>query len=108
MIGAAAASVVFLARAAGRELARDGIRVNALAITLTKDTPGYERFAEKRQVEQDVHVKAFSKLESRMPFGLGTATEAADLACFLVAPESDGITGATLSINRGGYFPTYA
>jgi 3-oxoacyl-[acyl-carrier protein] reductase len=114
MIGAAAASLVYLARTLGRELSRDGIRVNTLAITLTRDTPGYDRFAAKRDRavegtgERDIHVKAFDKLESRMPFGLGTAAEAADLACFLLAPVSDGITGATLSINRGAYFPTYA
>jgi NAD(P)-dependent dehydrogenase (short-subunit alcohol dehydrogenase family) len=52
-------------------------------------------------------VKVFQKLESRMPFGLGSADEIAELIAFLVAPESDGITGATLSVNRGAYFPTY-
>jgi 3-oxoacyl-[acyl-carrier protein] reductase len=110
MIGAAAASLMFLARAAGRELTRDGIRVNTVAISLTKDTPGYDRFAAKRSGggDRDLHVKAFEKLESRMPFGLASADEIADLVTYLVAPESDGITGATFSVNRGGYFPTYA
>ena len=110
MIGAAAASLVFVARAAGRELTRDGIRVNTVAISLTRDTPGYDRFAAKRDAggPADLHVKAFQKLEQRMPFGLATAAEVADLVMYLIAPESDGVTGATFSVNRGGYFPAYA
>ena len=43
-----------------------------------------------------------------MPFGLGDADEVGDLLAYLVSPLSDGITGATISMNRGAYFPTYA
>jgi 3-oxoacyl-[acyl-carrier protein] reductase len=110
MIGASAAALVFLTRALGREFARDGVRINTVGITLTTGTPAYEQHVERmaRDVESErLQVKVFQKLESRMPFGLGSADEIAELIAFLVAPESDGITGATLSVNRGAYFPTY-
>ncbi len=42
--GASSAAVVFATRALGRELSRHGIRVNTVALTLTRDTPAYERF----------------------------------------------------------------
>jgi 3-oxoacyl-[acyl-carrier protein] reductase len=109
IVGSAAAAVVFMTRAVARELARDGVRVNSLAITLTKDTPGHDRMVE-RQADGSGGVldQAFARLEAKMPFGLGAAAEVADLAAFLLAPETDGITGATISVNRGGYFPVYA
>jgi 3-oxoacyl-[acyl-carrier protein] reductase len=109
MIGTAAAAVVYMSRAVARELARDGVRVNTVAITLTRDTPGYDRTLQRRADGTGGTLgRVFEKIEARMPFGLGTAAETADVIAFLLGPESDGITGATLSINRGGYFPAYA
>jgi 3-oxoacyl-[acyl-carrier protein] reductase len=109
MIGAAGASTVYLTRAAARELSRDGIRINCVGITLTKDTPGYDwAMSSREDGTGGVLAKAFERLEAKMPFGLGNSGEVAEYVAFLLAPETDGITGATLSINRGGYFPVYA
>ncbi len=90
-------------------MARDGVRVNAVAITITKDTPGYDKSLQRRtEGTAGMLDRVFERIEARAPFGLGTAAETAELIAFLLAPESDGITGATFSINRGGYFPVYA
>jgi 3-oxoacyl-[acyl-carrier protein] reductase len=110
VIGAAAAAVGFLTRAVGRELARDGIRINTVSITLTTGTPGYDVVMAGRDRVSEVdqmRSRIFEKLEQRMPFGLGSATEVSEVVAFFLAPESDGISGATISVNRGGYFPSY-
>jgi 3-oxoacyl-[acyl-carrier protein] reductase len=109
MIGTAAAAVVYLSRAVAREVARDGVRINTVAITLTKDTPGYDTALRRRADGTGGTLgRVFERIEASMPFGLGTASETAEIIAFLLGSESDGITGATFSINRGGYFPVYA
>lgn len=109
MIGSAAAAVIYMSRALAKEMSRDGIRVNCVGITLTKDTPGYNNSMQRRADGTGGTLdKAFAKLEEKMPFGLGSADEVANLVSFLLGAESDGMTGATYSINRGGYFPVYA
>jgi 3-oxoacyl-[acyl-carrier protein] reductase len=114
MIGTTAAALIFATRALAKELVRDGIRVNTVAITLTEGTPGFQRIEARRAARADgvgtespQLLSAFDKLTARMPFGLGQPQEVADLVSFLLAPVSDGITGATLSVNRGAYFPAY-
>jgi 3-oxoacyl-[acyl-carrier protein] reductase len=110
MIGAAAASLVFATRAVARELARDGIRLNTVGISLTTGTPAHERHAAaaaRPDADAAMRTSVFTKLEQKMPFGLASAAEVAGYVAFLLGPESDGMTGATLSVNRGGYFPSY-
>jgi 2-hydroxycyclohexanecarboxyl-CoA dehydrogenase len=110
VIGAAAAGVNFFTRAVARELASDGIRINAVSITLTTGTPGYDLVMQARERNDDesrMRSRIFEKLEQRTPFGLGSAAEVSELVAFFLAPESDGVSGATLSINRGAYFPSY-
>lgn len=109
MIGSAAAAVIYLTRAVAKELARSGVRVNTVSISLTTDTPAYERFSRLRNQDQGgVLEKMFDRIERSSPFGLSTPGEVAEVVCFMLAPETDGITGATLSINRGAHFPVYA
>ncbi len=104
LIGAAGAAVVFGTRALGRELARHGIRVNTVALTLTEGTPAFEKYRRQRGSD-DVMVKAFAKIEERTPFGLNKPENVADLVLFLSSDASDQITGATISINGGISFP---
>lgn len=108
VIGAAAASIIFLTRALAREFARWGVRVNAISTTLTTDTPAYDRFTKERAAGSDaVLVKAFKKIESKAPFGLNAPADLAELALYLAAPESDQLSGATISVNGGISFPQY-
>jgi 2-hydroxycyclohexanecarboxyl-CoA dehydrogenase len=108
IIGAAGASVMFLTRALGAELARYGIRVNAIATTLTTGTPPHDEYL--RAVEggaNETIMKAFAKAEQRVKFRINTPDDLAEYVLFLASPESDQISGSTLSINGGLSFPSY-
>jgi 3-oxoacyl-[acyl-carrier protein] reductase len=106
--GAAAAGVSFLTRAAAYELARYGIRVNTVSVSLTLETPAHDTFLQRQDEEPDeVIARAFAKIERSSVFGLGSTREVADVVAFFQSEATDGISGATLSLNRGGYFPTY-
>jgi 2-hydroxycyclohexanecarboxyl-CoA dehydrogenase len=107
LVGAACASVIFFTRAAARELVSSGIRINAVSVSLTEGTPSHEAWQAAAGSSDEVIVKAFTKLASRAPFGLSTSVEIADIVAFFLGAETDGITGATVSVNRGTYFPTY-
>lgn len=106
LVGAAASSLVFMTRALGRELARHGVRINTICTTLTSGTPPYERYTGERDRGSDaVIVKAFKKIEEVTPFGINTPDDIAHLARFLASPQSDQISGATVSVSAGLSFP---
>lgn len=106
--GAAAAALIFMTRALGREFARWGVRINTISTTLTRGTPPYETYRQRLSTDPDaVIVKAFRKIEERAPFGLNEPADLAELALYLAAPESDQLSGATISVNGGISFPSY-
>jgi 2-hydroxycyclohexanecarboxyl-CoA dehydrogenase len=107
VIGAAAAGVIYLARTLGRELARDGVRINCLSMTLTEGTDSYAKLA-RPNTEDPALVRAFDRLKARAAFGLGDCERTAALVSLLLCPVTDGISGATWSLNQGAYFPAYA
>ena len=86
------AGVMGLAKALARELAPEGIRVNAVAPgTLDND------FTKGRMTDE---IKA--KIASNVPMGrLGTSEELANACLFLASDMSSYITGATLDVNGG-------
>lgn len=99
LIGGSAAALIFMVRALGRELARHRVRINAIATTLTSDTPGYEWYA---QADPDnVLVKAFRKLERETPFGLNNPQDVANAVLYLASDAAGQVTGVTLSVNGG-------
>jgi 2-hydroxycyclohexanecarboxyl-CoA dehydrogenase len=104
MHGAAAAALIFIVRAIAQEVARNGIRVNAVSITVTRDSAAWEDhhaggLAGPRLTE------IFQRVEARAPFGLNEASDVADVVAFLASKETDQITGATISVNGGTSFP---
>ncbi len=98
MIGAAGASVVLLTKALAREFSRWSVRVNSVAMTLTSDTPSWDRIFGEQSFEN----KLFSKALERFPSGRApTADEVADVALFLASDASGQVTGQTVSANGG-------
>lgn len=95
LIGAAAAGLVMMNKALANEFARWQIRVNALCLTLIQDTPAFEAVMNT----EASHV--FQKAIDRAKLGLPTPEDVAEAALFLASPESDRITGQTISINGG-------
>jgi 2-hydroxycyclohexanecarboxyl-CoA dehydrogenase len=95
IVGAAGAVVILMTKALARELARDLIRVNTVALTITSGTPGWDRvFA------HEFGSKVFSKALERFPFGRPPgAEEVADAVVFLATDAASQISGQTVSVN---------
>lgn len=95
MVGAAGAAVMVMTKVLARELSRDKIRVNAVALTITSDTPGWDRaFA------SEMGRKVFAKAIDRFPFGRPpNADEVAKAMVFLSSDAAGQISGQTLSVN---------
>lgn len=89
---AAKAGVLGLTRHLAREVASDGIRVNAVC-------PG---LIDTDMVRTTVSRDAMAAYAKSFPMGrLGAPTEVADLVVFLASPLSSYITGASIDINGG-------
>ena len=98
VIGAVGATVILMTKALAREFGRWKIRVNAVAITLTSDTPSWDRIFSNKEFEN----KLFSKALERFPSGRApTAGEVANAALFLLSEDAGQINGQTLSVNGG-------
>jgi 3-oxoacyl-[acyl-carrier protein] reductase len=101
--GAAAAGLMYFTRAGGKELARRGIRINCLSITVTAQTPAYENIV---KMDPDTPLtKAYKKIEAKTPLRLTVPADIAKTAVFLASPDSDQISGTVISINGGLTFP---
>lgn len=99
LIGATAAGLVLMTKALAREFARWKIHINAICITVTMDTPGFERALKGGMG------KVFERAAQRMPFWPLIPKDIAEMALFLASPDSDRITGQVFSINGGLSFP---
>lgn len=98
IVGAAGAGVILLTKALARELGHDRIRINAVSMTITSDTPSYERIFAR----DDATSRLFEKAISRFPAGRApTASEVAQVVAFLASSASSQVTGQTLSVNGG-------
>jgi 2-hydroxycyclohexanecarboxyl-CoA dehydrogenase len=99
MVSAAYGALIAVTKSWAREFARYNIRVNAISVTLTKDTLAYDRLMAAPQAQ-----RIFSQLEKQMRLGILEPADAAHAIVFLA--ESERITGQTLSVNSGLSFPS--
>jgi NAD(P)-dependent dehydrogenase (short-subunit alcohol dehydrogenase family) len=89
-----------LMKALSKELAPDGIRVNAVLIGLV-ESGQWVRAAKAADLEQDEFYERFAK-DSRIPLGrFGRAREFADLGCFLLSPRASYLTGTAINLDGG-------
>jgi NAD(P)-dependent dehydrogenase (short-subunit alcohol dehydrogenase family) len=95
---AAKAGVEGLTRQLAYDWGKSGIRVNAIAPTVTMTGDRIQGLWEAKSEEEK------SKVLSAIPLGrLGTMEEVASAVVFLVSDESSFITGITLDVNGGRY-----
>jgi len=98
VIGAVGAAIVLMTKALAREFSRWNIRVNGLALTLTSETPGWDRIFAKPSFEN----RLFSKALERFPQGRApAAAEVAEVAAFLASDAASQVNGQTVSVNGG-------
>ncbi|MBL8205229.1 MAG: SDR family oxidoreductase, partial [Blastocatellia bacterium] len=90
---AAKAGIIGFTKAAGKEVARFGIRVNAIAPGWV-ETPILDHLPDKLR----------DTMTSTVPLGrIGQPAEIAALALFLASEESSYVIGQVISPNGGGY-----
>ena len=98
VVGAFGAGVILMTKTLAKEFARWKIRVNTVSLTLTSDTPSWDRIFS----EETFQTGLFSKALARFPQGRApTAEEVARVAVFLASEEASQITGQTVSVNGG-------
>lgn len=98
VIGAAGAAILLMTKALAREFSRWNIRVNSVALTLTSETPGWDRIFSKPGFEN----RLFSKALERFPQGRAPkAQEVAEVAAFLASDAASQVNGQTVSVNGG-------
>jgi 3-oxoacyl-[acyl-carrier protein] reductase len=98
VIGAVGAAILLMTKALAREFSRWNIRVNSVALTLTTDTPGWDRIFSNPGFEN----RLFSKALERFPQGRApSAAEVADVAAFLASDTASQVNGQTVSVNGG-------
>jgi NAD(P)-dependent dehydrogenase (short-subunit alcohol dehydrogenase family) len=89
-----------LMKALSKELAPDGIRVNAVLIGLI-ESGQWVRAAAAADLELDEFYERFTK-DSGIPLGrFGRAREFADLGCFLLSPRASYLSGAAINLDGG-------
>ncbi len=98
IIGATGAAILLMTKALAREFSRWNIRVNAVALTLTSDTPAWDRIFSKPGFEN----RLFSKALERFPQGRApNAAEVAGVVAFLASDAASQVNGQTVSVNGG-------
>lgn len=97
MIGALAAANLMFVRTLAREVARDGIRVHAVTVSLTEDTESYDRVMQASEFSR----RLFEKAAARMPFGPVRADDVAAAVVDLLGPDTATSTGLVVPVVGG-------
>lgn len=99
LIGGATAGMMQMCRVLARELGRDGIRINAVAMSYIADAE--PRWGGTSAVLSGERGRGMlESLKKRMLFSVHCA-DIAKAVAFFAGPDSDAITGQTLSVNGG-------
>ncbi len=97
---ASRAAGLALTKAASKELAADGIRVNAILIGIIKSNQWVRRAKESGRALDEVYADMAQR--SGIPLGrVGELEEFADLATYLLSDRSSYVTGSALNLDGG-------
>lgn len=97
IIGGATAGMMQMSRCLARELGRDGIRINCVAMSYISDA--HPRWGDEL-FKTEYGKNIINGLLKRMLFDV-KKKDIAEITAFLSGPESDAITGQTISVNGG-------
>ncbi len=97
MIGALAAANIMFTRTLATELARKAIRMNTVAITITRDTPTYSRVMEASLFSR----RLFEKAEARIPLGPNRTEDISGTVMHFLSDAASKVTGQVVSVNGG-------
>lgn len=92
-----AGGLMAMSKVIAKEVSRNHVRVNTLAITVVQDTPSWDLMASVYDGASSV----YDKILAKAPFGIATPKEIAEVASFLVSDAARFITGATVSATGG-------
>lgn len=97
---ASRAAGLALTKAASKELAAGGIRVNAILIGIVKSNQWVRRAQDSGRPLDELYAEVAKG--SGIPLGrVGELQEFADLACYLLSDRSSYITGSALNLDGG-------
>jgi 2-hydroxycyclohexanecarboxyl-CoA dehydrogenase len=97
MIGALAAANIMFTRTLAREVARKEIRMNTVAITITRGTPTYSRVMEASSFSQ----RLFETAEARIPLGPNSVEDIIGSVLYFLSDAAAKVTGQVVSVNGG-------
>jgi NAD(P)-dependent dehydrogenase (short-subunit alcohol dehydrogenase family) len=90
-----------LTKALSRELAPEGIRVNAVLIGVI-ESGQLRRYAAEAGITPQEYYERMVSSSGGIPLGrVGHPGEFADLACFLLSPRASYVTGAAVNLDGG-------
>lgn len=100
-MSAFAGGLIMTSKVMSKELARFGIRVNCVCVTVVRDSPSWAAVFDGEREVSPQHRRQYERIVERSPFGVAAPNDIGDVVAFLVSSESHYLTGATLSPTGG-------
>lgn len=93
--------LIMASKVLSKELARDGIRVNCVCVTVVRDSPSWRAAFESDDGVSLQHRRQYEKILDRSPFGVATPADIGRVVAFLASEDAHHITGAVTSPTGG-------
>ncbi|MES2999539.1 MAG: SDR family oxidoreductase [Pseudomonadota bacterium] len=92
--------LIMATKVLAKELARENVRVNCVAVTVVRDTPSWQAMQGAGAMSAH-HKQQYEKIEAMSPLGLASPQDIGAVIAFLASSDSRYVTGATLSATGG-------